>query len=910
MTTRLKSACSPACSCVLLLCLMACSDDYGTQLPDSGDGRISFSVSNAAGADAETRSASPVYDPLVLLGGNGGDTLYLHTLVIDSIPSRTPDDAGPQTRGLPVTTTTLSAFGVTAMLDGHTAPYMNNVPITVSNQIGSPANPYFWPEGTLRFYAYSPQGPLYTNADEKPEFSDGTIQFQYTTPKSSDGTTDAEQQPDVLFAYAVTSLAEQPDGQVPLKFSHALSAIKFVAGDIAEGTIKQISIQNVYGKGSATYNASQEENLRFDWTFDEEAKRDQSYTQTFNVKVNDALTGTQQITEENLATTFMMIPQELTDDAFIQVVIETDKDGEKILTGKIKSNGLAEWEAGKQYTYTISTSSINWTYVLEVTPSVTIPFGKTTGEYEVQSYRYRTNDPSNIEPMSWSATSSADFITNYIDKDNGVIKVGDGVDSKENKEKYSITVTRPKTTTTWGGDETLRNATSKGSDTAPFDLSTNGGEESQTTANCYVVSAPGTYSLPLVYGNAKKNGSDNILSKPSQTNSTVFTNYKGTAITSPEISNVRDCCLVWCDAFYVIRDVKLSDDKQSLVFTVAKENLQQCNAIVAARDGSGTIMWSWHIWITEHNISETVKVQDWGTNGTSTTYYDMMKWPLGWVDGKTVTYVERYTEITFTQKESGSETATLVLKQEGEVLDYSDSGSTYYQWGRKDPIVALKNRNESGTDDNRPLETGENKYGYKIDENTTTLEGGIKNPNIMYGKWDEDNQNTTWLTTSYKNLWDNSGSSTSISQTTSTKTVYDPSPRGFKVPPAHAFSRFVKGNNKSQGGNEATGELNGSYKQDSVYIYNVYYNESNTIRLIATGQRSDRVGFGNGIGSLWAMDGVYYQTCNALDNIDQCYCLVLRNMKLEPESSDAGEVYTYGFYGSQTMARPVRSIKE
>lgn len=909
MTTRLKSACKPglllpACSCVLLLCLMGCSDDYGTQLPDSGDGRISFSVSNAAGADAETRSASPVYDPLVLLGGNGGDTLYLHTLVIDSIPSRTPDDAGPQTRGVPVTQTTLDAFGVTAMLDGHSALYMNNVPIEVSNRIGSPANPYFWPEGTLRFYAYSPQGPLYTNAEQQPEFSDGTIQFQYTTPVSSDGTTDAEQQPDVLFAYAATSLAEQPDGQVPLTFHHALSAIKFVAGDIAGGTIKQISIRNVYGVGSAKYDASKEENLRFDWKFDEEAKPDQSYTQTFNVKVDDALTGTQNITDENPETTFMMIPQELTDDALIEVVIETDEDGEKILTGKIKSNGLAEWEAGKQYTYTISTSSINWTYVLDVTENVTIPFGSTTGDYEVKSYRYRTNDPSNIEPMSWSATSSADFITDYTNK-------GDGVDSKEKKETYSITVTRPETTTTWGGDEKLRNNSSKGSEADPFDLSTNGGREAQTTANCYVVSAPGTYSLPLVYGNARKEGADNTSSykEPSnnQSSSTAFKNYKGTDITSPEISDVHDCCLVWCDAFYVVRDVKLSDSK--LVFTVASENLQQCNAIVAVRDGSGKIMWSWHIWITEHDISDIVKVQDWGTNGTSNIYYAMMKWPLGWVDGKTVTYVERDTEITFTQEESGK-TATLALKQEGKVLDYRDGGSTYYQWGRKDPIVALKNRTESGPDDYRPLETGEDKYDYEIDEKTTTLADGIKNPNIMYGKWDETNKKETWLTTSYKNLWDNSGKSTDISQTTSTKTVYDPSPREFKVPPAHAFSRFVKGCNKSDAYPE---QLNGTVVEKG-FKYKVYYDKNNnTIELTATGQRSDRNNLGKGgIGSLWAMDGVYYQTCTALKDKDdgtirnECHCLVLRDMSIE--GGDAW--YTYGFAGVQTMARPVRSIKE
>lgn len=35
-----------------------------------------------------------------------------------------------------------------------------------------------------------------------------------------------------------------------------------------------------------------------------------------------------------------------------------------------------------------------------------------------------------------------------------------------------------------------------------YDLSTVGGTTAMQTANCYLVNAPGTYSLPLVYGNA------------------------------------------------------------------------------------------------------------------------------------------------------------------------------------------------------------------------------------------------------------------------------------------------------------------------------------------------------------------------------------------------------------------------
>ena len=38
---------------------------------------------------------------------------------------------------------------------------------------------------------------------------------------------------------------------------------------------------------------------------------------------------------------------------------------------------------------------------------------------------------------------------------------------------------------------------------------TKGGSVQRSTANSYIISAPGFYSIPLVYGNAIKDGNDN-----------------------------------------------------------------------------------------------------------------------------------------------------------------------------------------------------------------------------------------------------------------------------------------------------------------------------------------------------------------------------------------------------------------
>jgi NADPH2:quinone reductase len=87
----------------------------------------------------------------------------------------------------------------------------------------------------------------------------------------------------------------------------------------------------------------------------------------------------------------------------------------------------------------------------------------------------------------------------------------------------------------------LKAATAKGSETTPYNLSNNtGGNTVENTANCYVVNAPGYYSLPLVYGNAIKNSATNASAYTSTVTGTnilnPFINHAGNGITDPYIS--------------------------------------------------------------------------------------------------------------------------------------------------------------------------------------------------------------------------------------------------------------------------------------------------------------------------------------------------------------------------------------
>ena len=425
-----------------------------------------------------------------------------------------------------------------------------------------------------------------------------------------------------------------------------------------------------------------------------------------------------------------------------------------------------------------------------------------------------------------------------------------------------------------------------------------------TTANCYVVNAAGTYKLPLVYGNAIVNGSTN-----SQAYSdSHFVDYNNKHINGPWIKSSgttpKDATLVWSDGFYMFNDVHLDDDY--LVFTINKDYIQQANAIVAVRDANGTIMWSWHIWVTERDINQTHKVDDWNNGAT----YDMMSSNLGWVDGKQVYYDPREFEFTFTQGKTGN-IKTMTVTQEGATFDYKDAGSTYYQWGRKDPIVALMNRDKTGVDDYRRLDTPTDDYLYKTnDKGLVTCAEGIKHPNVYYVR---STHPTAWLTDAAYSprLWNVDGKERDIWVASSRKTVYDPSPKGFKVPVPRAFSVFVDGGATSD---NVCGTLNGYIDSATPYQYHVYTKKNekgDCIPFTATGQRSNRGDLGSGPGSLWAMYGVYYWT-NAAQSNGTSYSFVIRR---EDEKNQNGSItkiasYTIGFQGTQTMARPVRPFKE
>ena len=891
---------------------------------------VEFSVAADIDGEPQTRATRYGASPVVMLSKGGRDTLYLHAS-IDVNTATVDEESMVETRGVPVNTgnfsTVCNDFGVTAYTEEGKLYMSEEKVATYANGVWSPSGGVrYWPEEqTLHFYAFAPYSingeklPLEGLNIDKNQYE---IAFTYTVPTTNDGK-DAEAQPDIMFADTTCSRDETDrKGTVPLKFRHALAAVKFVAGDIAGCTINSITLIGLNGKGDCVYDGDED---KFTWKLTD--NKDKSFKQAFGVKLadNPDKDKEQPITDKNPPTTFMMLPQQL-GDAAVEVNMTTDKGVTHTLVGKLNIGNVDKWEAGKIYTYKISSESINWTYVFDVTDNISLPLGGTSGTYNVISYRYRTQNPSVKEPVAWSVTSKSGTETQYQTEGEPVLDIlpeamgevireftdngNGGGEVYENGTSYPIVVERTALITDWPGDAKLRAANPKGSPDSPYDLSTEGGTLSKTTANCYVVNAPGTYMLPLVYGNAIVDGQTN---SGAYDKDTKFVDYKGNRINSPYLPTPDDATLVWSDGFYMFKDVRLSADKKYLIFTIDPDYIQQANAVVAVRDAGDNIMWSWHIWVTEHKINETI---DYKAYENASTIYSIMPCNLGWVDGKMVFYNPRELDFEFTQDKTGTQ-KPMKLTQAGAKLDYRDIGSTYYQWGRKDPIVALKNRNELGVEDYRPMETPIDAYQYKVVSGLVDMKDAIRHPNIYYTErkppvWGDP----IWLeSTSFTNkLWDADGYS-ALTDLSSIKTVYDPSPRGFKVPFPYVFAGFVYGST-GDGSNKqdpaSVGRLNG-YIDATGYKYHVYLDPDGKegdpeIVFTGTGQRASRDNLaGANAGGLWAMDGVYFWTCTAVNTKGASYTFVLRK-DLPGHGTDL--VYSYGFSGTQAMARPVRCMKE
>ena len=295
---------------------------------------------------------------------------------------------------------------------------------------------------------------------------------------------------------------------------------------------------------------------------------------------------------------------------------------------------------------------------------------------------------------------------------------------------------------------------------------------SRWTANCYMVHTAGNYCLPLVYGNAIKNGAANTAAYTGVSGSSTtatFPNHAGNAINAPWITKstsgsgvdkgmgiaVTSAELLWQDAEGLVTAVGISGDY--LTLTVGRNaSSQQGNALIAVKNSSGTIVWSWHIWLTR----QTFATSDLSTVSTSNYTYKVAPVNVGWVGNVTG-------------------------------LGYN----TFYQWGRKDPFIPTKGDNiYNHTVYNISNQTVTTALNYAEGDNVTIADN-IKNPTTHYYCSNSGKTMGPCITT-YYNMWDAQQTSDGDNiQAATKKTVYDPCPPGFCVPTVGLYRYITNGGN-------------------------------------------------------------------------------------------------------------------
>ena len=227
------------------------------------------------------------------------------------------------------------------------------------------------------------------------------------------------------------------------------------------------------------------------------------------------------------------------------------------------------------------------------------------------------------------------------------------------------------------------------------------------TANCYIVSKAGTYRFPAYKGNSWESvGSVAKVDVLWESFGSDSEPYKGDLIQG--VSYQAD---MWGDAWIYF---KTSD----LVYSSTG------NAVIAAKDATGKILWSWHIWLTSYP-EEQVYANNAGV---------MMDRNLG----------------AFISWQGARESLGLL-----------------YQWGRKDPFLG----SSSVFYTSEALSTIDWPSSVSSDYQTGTIDYAVQHPTTFISMGSANND---WLYTG--------SSDVDYTRWKSVKTIYDPCPAGWRVP--------------------------------------------------------------------------------------------------------------------------------
>ena len=211
--------------------------------------------------------------------------------------------------------------------------------------------------------------------------------------------------------------------------------------------------------------------------------------------------------------------------------------------------------------------------------------------------------------------------------------------------------------------------------------------------------------------------------------------------------------LLWESQLGLVSDVEL---KFGYVRFKLSDSSARGNAVIAVYDENDKVLWSWHIWVTDHPVEQPLTIGE-----------------------HTITVLDRNLGATAATCNSAEEAlATYGL---------------YYQWGRKDPSMGPPTYNYSPIN----LNTAPY-YDFSSDEKTAaevvqfaepSLQNGVENPMyLMLPTAQPLSYIFNWTHQRYDFLW---GYNQDTGMTT--KTIYDPCPYGYRVPSSELGAIFSLG---------------------------------------------------------------------------------------------------------------------
>ena len=226
---------------------------------------------------------------------------------------------------------------------------------------------------------------------------------------------------------------------------------------------------------------------------------------------------------------------------------------------------------------------------------------------------------------------------------------------------------------------------------------------SSASANCYIVSNAGLYKFRTVVGNS-------TTSVGSVSSASILWETFGTSIAPDFCELIKGVCY-----------------KDGYIAFQTADTFMEGNTVIAAKDASGNILWSWHIWLTDQPEGHE--------------YYNNAG--------------------TMMDRNLGATSAT-----PGDV----GALGLLYQWGRKDPFRGSSSISSSTVAKSTitwPSEVSSN-------SSTGTIAFATANPTtfITY-----NSSNRDWYYTG-----DSSTDNTRWTTSESNKSIYDPCPAGWRVP--------------------------------------------------------------------------------------------------------------------------------